>query len=339
MSDITPMTGSFKPKGFWQRPEGITGALFLGGILLAGGWFVATNIDKIIALTQNMLYLSAMLVGLGALIYMILDPRMRNLVWYMYKSVMRWVTGIFVQIDPIGILKTYIDTLENNLSKMSTQIANLKGQIRSLSNTMAENQRDIQKNLSIASKAKELGQDSDMVLASRKAARLQESNIKYDELLKKMTMLEKILSKMHQNSGLLLEDTKDQVRVKEIERKAIRTSHSAMKNAMTVISGDKDQRAMFDMAVEAIADDVNQKIGEMERFMDMSANFMRSVDLQNGVWEDEGLKMLEQFEKQSSLMLSTPENKSLDLKTPPERSALNKPADDQSQEGYDSMFK
>ena len=41
----------------------------------------------------------------------------------------------------------------------------------------------------------------------------------------------------------------------------------------------------------------------MERFMDMSASFMDSVDLQNGVFEDNGLKMLEEYEKQSSLLL------------------------------------
>ena len=52
---------------------------------------------------------------------------MRNLVWYMYKSVMRWITGIFVQIDPIGILKSYIDDLRSNLGKMNSQIAALKG--------------------------------------------------------------------------------------------------------------------------------------------------------------------------------------------------------------------
>ena len=84
---------------------------------------------------------------------------------------------------------------------------------------------------------------------------------------------------MYQNSEILLEDTKDQVNLKEQERKAIRASHSAMKSAMSVISGDPDQRAMFDMALESIADDVANKVGEMERFMEMSSSFMDSVDL------------------------------------------------------------
>jgi hypothetical protein len=43
---------------------------------------------------------------------------------------------------------------------------------------------------------------------------------------------------------------------------------------------------------------VANKVGEMERFMDLSENFMKSVDLQNGIFEEEGLKMLEKWEKE-----------------------------------------
>jgi len=134
--------------------------------------------------------------------------------------------------------------------------------------------------------------------------------------------------------------------MKEQERKAIRASHSAMKSAMSVISGDPDKRAMFDQAMEATADDVANKVGEMERMMEMSASFMDSVDLQNGVFEEEGLKMLEKFEKQSTLLLMgdmkgtefdlSSEEGTLDLNTPiqrPEKQARN------TDEGnYDNLF-
>ena len=108
---------------------------------------------------------------------------------------------------------------------------------------------------------------------------------------------------MYTNSEILLEDTVDQVKVKEQERKAIRASHSAMSSAMSIIKGDSDKRAMFDQAMEVIADDVSNKVGEMERFMEMSSDFMNSVDLQNGVFEEQGLKMLEEYEKKSTLLL------------------------------------
>lgn len=297
-----------KSKSFWKRPEGVTGIIFLAGIIIGGGVLLTMALPTLITLAQNTLYLAGMLVALGAIIYMVLDPKMRAMVSYMYKSVMRWVTGLFVQIDPIGILKSYVDDLKDNLRKMNKQISMLRGQMHKLNEIIHNNKKEITSNLQLASKAKASNKEAVMILKSRKAGRLRESNMKLDDLYKKMEILYRVLTKMYENSQILMEDIKDQVEVKEQERKAIHASHNAMNSAMSIISGDPDRRAMFDAAMEAITDDVAGKVGEMEQFMELSANFMQSVDLQNGIFEEEGLKMLEKWEKEGvSLILG--ENK------------------------------
>ena len=304
MADLTPFENTAtKPKTFWKRPEGVTGTIFLVAILGALGFLVFTNMAAIIAFLGNIINLALTLLVLGVIIYVVLDPKMRALVGYMYKSFMRWITSWFVTIDPIGILKNYVDDLKDNLAKLGKQIGEIKGQMRRLRTTIKENDEEIRQNLLIAKKAKEKGDEKHMLLSSRKAARLRDSNEKYEALLKKMDILSRVLNKMYANSEILLEDTKDQVKVKEQERKAIRASHSAMKSAMSVLSGDKDKRAMFDQALEHIADDVATKVGEMEQFMEMSSNIMNKIDLETGVFEEEGMRMLEEFEKQSSLLL------------------------------------
>lgn len=342
MTDSVQFPITEKKKSFWRRPEGVTGALFLMALLAGAGFLIVTFLPTLIALAQNVLYLAGMILVLGVILYMVLDPKMRNLVWYMYKSVMRKVTGWFVTIDPIGILKNYVEDLSDNLQKMRKQIGVIRGQMRKLQTLMEDNNKEIQKNMKMASAAKEAGKEKQMLLSSRKAARMKETNAKYQQLLNKMEVLYRILSKMHTNSEILLEDTKDQVKLKEQERKAIRTSHSAMKSAMSVISGDPDKRAMFDMAMEAVADDVADKVGEMERFMEMSANFMDSIDLQNGIFEEEGLKMLEQWEKDSTLMLldsgmeSTSDTLDLnkDFARPEKQTRSNKKSGNE----YDNLF-
>ncbi|NUQ24178.1 MAG: hypothetical protein HUU34_09500 [Saprospiraceae bacterium] len=332
----------FKQKSFWKRPEGITGTLFMAALVFGGGYLLYTFMPILLTLASNILYLSAMLVALGALLYVVLDPKMRNLIWYGYKSAMRWITGVFVNLDPIGILKTYVEDLENNLGKMRKQIGILRGQMRKLQTLMEDNNKEIDQNMKLAGAARDKGMDQQMLLSSRKAARLQESNSKYQALLQKMELLNRILVKMHDNSEILLEDTRDQVQLKEQERKAIRTSHSAMRSAMSVISGDPDKRAMFDMAMEAVADDVANKVGEMERFMEMSANFMNSIDLQNGVFEEQGMQMLEKWEKESTLMLLNDTKKSssssdiLDLNSLPVSRAEQQKQGGNSQ--YDNFF-
>jgi predicted nucleic acid-binding Zn-ribbon protein len=303
----------FKPKTFWQKPEGTTGAVFLMGIIGALGYVLFKFSAQILAMLSNTIGIVALLAVLGAIIYMVLDPKWRTLVSYMYKSVMRWITGVFVTIDPIGILKNYISDLQDNLTKMGTQIGGLKGQMRKLITIVEENNKEISNNMAIARKAKEQGNESAMLLSSRKAARLQESNEKYTALHNKMSILYRVLTKMYSNSEILLEDTTDQVKVKEQERKAIRASHSAMRSAMSIIKGDADKRAMFDQAMEVIADDVANKVGEMERFMEMSSDFMNSIDLQNGVFEEQGMKMLEEYEQKSTLLLLGGKEKSDDI--------------------------
>ena len=193
---------------------------------------------------------------------------------------------------------------------MNTQISRLKGQMYKLSEMIRTNQREIQTNLGIASKAKETGKEAIMVLKARKAGRLQESNMKLEDLYKRMEVLYRVLTKMYENSEIMLEDLSDQVVVKEQEYKAIKASHSAIRSAMNILSGNSDKKYMYDMALEAMAEDVGQKVGEMERFMDMSKNFMESIDLQNGVFEEEGLQMLETWEKEGvSFLLGSDKSK------------------------------
>jgi hypothetical protein len=310
-----------KPKSFWKRPEGVTGLIFLMA-LAAGAGFLLTTINWA-AIFANTLYLAGTLAVLGVIVYMVLDPKMRALVSFGYKGIMRWITGMFVRVDPIGILKSYVDELQGNLRKMNKQISQLRAQMHKLKEIIVNNQREIKSNLQLASKAKETQKTNIMILKSRRAGRLRESNVKLEDLYKRMEVLYRVLTKMYENSQILAEDIKDQVAVKDQERKAIHASHSAMNSAMSIISGDPDKRAMFDMAMEAVTEDVANKVGEMERFMEVSANFMNSIDLQQGVFEEDGLKMLEKWEKESTSFILGEEKSSLLLEAEDDSNVLD----------------
>ena len=75
----------------------------------------------------------------------------------------------------------------------------------------------------------------------------------------------------------------------------------------------------------------------MEQFMEMSSNFMESVDLQNGIFEEEGLKMLEQWEKNSVLMLmgQPSTDDALDLNSPQKQAELR---EENEEGGYKNLF-
>ncbi len=331
-------------KSFWKRPEGVTGLVVLILVLLGGGYLLLTFLPFLIALTQNILALSLMLLVLAAVTYLVFDTKMRIFVWYMYQNLMRWLTGLFIQIDPIKMLQNYVADLRENLKKMNRQINKLRGQMHLLQEQIHKNNKAIASNLNLANEAKEKNERSAMILKSRKAGRLKDSNLKLEDLYGKMEVLYRVLVKMYENSEILVEDVSDQVHVKEQERAAIHAGHSAMQSAMNMISGNTDKRVVFDRALEAVADDVAGKVGEMEQFMELSDNFMSSIDLQNGVFEERGLELLEKWEKQGdSLLLGEDKQNLIDSPGDPE-AELRQPAKHKRKEArkssnqYDIFF-
>ncbi|MBK8053449.1 MAG: hypothetical protein IPK35_09290 [Saprospiraceae bacterium] len=333
-----------KQKSFWSRPEGVTGALFLAALIFGVGYITLASLGALLSFVATTMGSFISLMVLGTIIFMALDGKTRTLISYMFKSTMRWLTGLFVNIDPIGILKSYVEDLKSNLTKMNRQIAQLRGQMHKLQEIILNNKKEIDTNLSMASEAAQANKQAHVLLKSRKAGRLQDSNVKLEDLYRKMEVLYRVLAKMYENSEILVEDVQDQVMVKDQERKAIMASNSAMKSAMSVIKGDPDKKAMFDAALESIADDVSQKVGEMERFMEVSQSFMQSIDLQNGVFEEEGLRMLEKWENESVSLLLGGEKESLILKSNDENEVLdlNAPIKQPEKVGrvnqYDNLF-
>jgi len=292
-----------KVKSFWEKPEGKTGMLFVAGgiigvLLIMMKWGAA-----LVTAAQNTIILGFYVILACAIGYVLMDPRFRTTVWYMYKTIMRWVTGAFIQIDPIAILKSYVDDLKDNHQKMGAQISKLKGTIRTLKNTIEKNINDAKSHMAMATQAQKTGKRAQLVLYTRRAGRLKESNRSYQDLLTKMEVIYRVLSKMFENCGVLIEDTDDQVKQKEVEYKTIKQAHSAMSSAMKIISGDKDKRAIYEEALDIIANDLGNKVGEMERFMELSENFMEGIDLQNGVFEEKGFEMLEKWEKEADSWL------------------------------------
>ena len=319
-------------KAFWKKPEGLTGALFLAAILAGLGYLGLNVLPSISMILQNTLYLGLSLAALGAVIYVALDSRARSLISNAYMSVMRAITGIFIKMDPISVLRSYLDDLAENINELSKQIGELRGQMRSLNEIIEKNKADINKHLILAEKMRAAGNKKDLIIASRKAGRLQESNKKYAVLEQQMQHLYKILTRMYEHAEILHEDTQDQIAIKELEYKAIRASRSAMEGAKNVISGSS-KKELFDQSMKHIMEDVSRKTGEMERFMDLSKNFMDTMDLQNAEFEFEGLELLDNFE--SSLLDESPLD--LNQKRKPEADKLRRDAEENRNE-YDSLF-
>lgn len=305
-------------KSFWSKPEGFTGTLFLGAIAALIFFFWGSIVPFILLTLTNTIYTIIAACVLVGLVYMLLDKNVRTFIWYLYKVTMKKITSIFIQIDPIAIIKTYISTLIDKQKDMNEQILKLKAEIGKLNVEISNNEKYIEDSLKEANKAKEMSATNpsyinEVTLLTREAGRFKATNDKLYPLKTKMENMYNGLTKMHDSVGYLIRDKQSEIHAKEKEYAAIKASHNAMKGALSFINGDNNEKMIFDEAMEFLQDDMGRKVGEMERFMEMSTGFINGVDIQNGIYEDDAVKMLEAFNKSDFTFLLDNKNDTKEL--------------------------
>ncbi len=299
-------------KSFWDKPEGAAGKVAMVGLLVLFGLGIYKALPYIVLGLQSALTATLLGVGLFGILYVILNKQFQTAVWYLFQIAMKKFTGFIIELDPINILKSYLESLKRSLGDMERSISKLNGQIRSLDQIIHKNEEDRKESLSIAGKARETGKKQALVLNARRAGRLQKSNFTLQVLRDKLSKLLTVLEKMYEVSEFLYQDTADEVKVQSQQYEATKTAWSAFKSALSVIKGDPDKRAMFDQTMEYMADDFAMKIGEIEEFMKMSSGVIEGVDLQNMVYEEDALNELDMWsQKADSLLLSPGEKQEL----------------------------
>src|SRR5260370_37180353 len=91
-------------KNFWQRPEGTVGkaVLVVAGIAAAYGF--VQILPFLIAAAIDTLHLAILIGALLLLIFIVTHNRVLTLGKLIFQSMMRYVTGFLVHMDPSGIL-------------------------------------------------------------------------------------------------------------------------------------------------------------------------------------------------------------------------------------------
>jgi len=299
-------------KSFWSRKEGKGGMVIVTALAVGALILLYRFLPALIFIVENTLYLGA-LIGVGCFgAWIVFDPRNRAIIFYSFKIISKKMTGIIIQMDPIAILNAFVDSMEKNLGQMNEQITKLKSTMRRVKSRIDDNKNRIENNLTMAHHAQKSGNKKIIYLKTRKAGRLKDSTLTLEGLYTKMEVIYRVLTKMYDNCSILAEDTKEEIKDKQDEWEAVKQANSAMKSAMSVINGDKDKRAIYEQALSFMADDLENKIGEMERFMELSEDFTANVDLENEVMSGKGLEMLEKWEKDAdSIILGNDKNQIL----------------------------
>ena len=296
-------------KNFWQRPEGTVGkvALVLGGIAVVYGF--VQILPFLIAAATDTLHLAALIGAILVFLFIVTDKRVRTLAKLMFQSVMRYLTGLFIELDPIGILKNYIGEMKKNLGIMDEQLGNLNGSIRTLQNQIDTNQKAAEHSMALTNQADmkmavsgltSLDQQQYMaakVTNQRHAASLININKSLTDLRDKLKILYEQLIRWRATAEFQVTDKENRVSEEEMRRKALKKAYSVFQAAKKIFRGDPVANQIYDQTLEYLADDAGQMLGEMEDFNRLANKLMTNMDLETGAINDEAVKQLSEFQQ------------------------------------------
>jgi hypothetical protein len=180
---------------------------------------------------------------------------------------------------------------------METTIVKQRGQITVCEKQVNQNESEYERQMTTFKIAREQQKASAATVASRQAGRLEKLNKEsLKPLLLQMQVHLRALNKYYEVTGTVIDDLGNEVKAQEIQRKMIMESYSAMSTAKKILMGGTDEKELFDQALEFVVTDYAQKMGSIEQFIESSKGFVEGLDLQNGVYEADALKKLQEWE-------------------------------------------
>lgn len=305
-------------KSFWEKKEGTTGMFviaagvvtlgFFGKAILAGVGTLAAIISGLVGIAANTVLLTLIGLFLFVIGYTVTNKNFQTLCSFMFEGAMRKLTGLWTEVDPIGIMKTFVKRMIKRREEIGEARDKLKGQIRVLDEKITKIGKKSESAFSIAALAQKQGNAAAARIQAKQAVRMEQ--LTNETMLPLKTMLEahlRVANKLHEVTGILIEDTTNEVEAQEMRREGIMASYSVVKAAKAIMSGSSFEKQLYDQAMEFQVNDLAMKVGEIESFIEDTKPFIDGLDLQNGVYEAEGLARLQAWEAkaESTLLGST----------------------------------
>jgi uncharacterized protein (UPF0254 family) len=293
---------SEKLKGMWNRPGGKPAIIFAIGATLAVGYYVLPYLTTIM---DNMLHFGIALVSLGVFLYCVTHRKLRLALYYFYEMLMKKLIGIVIEMDPFVIAEDYINDMEKQREKLYEQSVEVDTQKERIQLKINEKDQEMVKLMAKAKAAQANNMGPELGNATRQIARLQEYIKQLTPIRDNLARIGDYLTKIHKNSAYLIEDAKNELELKKDLYKSVTSGNKALSSAMKIFKGDPEKKMLVEQSMEYLKEDIAGKLANMKKAISYSTDFMRSIDLENATFEQQGLQMLENFNPEEQLKLTT----------------------------------
>lgn len=267
-------------KKWFQKPENLTSAIFIAFLGYVGYNFGAGLLSGALSLLGFLgtSILIAIIVG-----FIVTQWRLIGTVWnvLMYK-----LTNWVYKIDPISIAWTRLKTLKEKSEKINTAITKVKGALNNVKSQINKNKAEIlEKEAEVKALAK-LNKQLEMKLVANQIQRNVDWNKQLEPLYATLANMEAGLIKLYEAAEFVIKDKENDLTYLEKKYNSVKIGWAAVKEAQGIYGKNSQDRQDIEQLIGIADTDMNNKLAEMDRFMDLAAPILMQTDIERTMNDD-----------------------------------------------------
>lgn len=297
MNDLMIQNGMDNQLSNWKKPGGTLGKIVAGLGIGGGIYLLSKALPFLIGVTTNLLHLTVLLVSLFAIIALISSKKFRKVFSLAYFMVMRKITGIFIETDPIAIVEHHLKEMKDKCIEITENLSKLQGYNVRCKNRLDEKKHNLELEIKKSKLYREKGMQSEATVSDRQIDRLARSIENQSTRLEQSLKWHKILMELRRVAVLTVTDTENEVMDRKEEYEAIKAQHKAFKSIMSLVRGDHDDLDTFNRAMDFMAEDIANKLSEMSIVMEETGGVISMVEADDWLAAEKATAIIEKFEK------------------------------------------
>lgn len=281
----------------WEKPGGKLG-LVIAGVAAAGGLIILYNIlPFLITLTTNLLTLSMLVAALALIAFLVTDKRFRKTFSMIYFLIMRKITGLVIEIDPIAIVEQKVKEMKQKIGEITTQVGKIRGLITNQKRKLDEKERELNHQFGLLQEYKKQGKNDHARVTERQVVRLTDSVNRQKQRVAESEKWLEILKQLKERAELTVLDTENEVNDRKDEYEEVKARHKAFSSIMSIIKGDPDDLEDFTRAMDFMAYDITQRLGQMSDIIDETGGVLMQGEIEDGVASKRASELLATWEQ------------------------------------------
>ncbi|POR55075.1 hypothetical protein B0G62_102686 [Paraburkholderia eburnea] len=300
-NELTTSAVRQRARSFWDTREGTTGMIVGAGLFGAIGWAAYKLMPYIANLLENTVY--ALLFGalaVGLFYVLVIDSTLRNRLWLIYQLLMRALTYSIIRYDPVGVLRETQKMAKARIQRVSDAIDKVKGKMRILRETTEGFRRDQQKLKEETLWMQQHGKSQlEINSHAMKIGRLEESIGRLSTAYQQINGVADKLDHAFETLTVMNSNIDFEIDLQEKEYAAANAAHEAWSALRSAFAGNTGMDQMRVATLTYMADDYNNKMGQIDSFVNDSEKYIAAADMQNDMYAEKGLKLLEKLNSQT----------------------------------------